>query len=365
MRYLKAALLVFLVSGLVASVGAFALHGDPTLASVRKHGDVRCGVGGDTPGFSLRDDRGRWSGLEVEFCRAVAAATLGDSNKVKFVTLSGREGFEALRAGTVDVLIANSATRLEPEVRRDVWDAAVIYFDGQLVAVGKNSGIDSARQLGGKPVCTLASTPDARNLGDWLGQKGLSFTPVTFRTRDEMYKAFYAGRCAAVSQNVTPLSVNIIVDGMGESYKVLRDDIIAMEPTAAYVRAGDEQWFDAVRWTFNALLIAEDRDLTQANVRQQRSSGSWEVRHMLGVPPSDGNALGLDAGWALNVIEQVGNYNEIFDRSLGRQTPFDFLRGINALSNRGGEMVPPPLDALTERQPQTAAASRVANTVSE
>ncbi len=313
-----------------------------TLAAVKSRGHLLCGVNDRLPGFSVLNAKGEGVGFEVEICKAFAAAVLGDSRKVKFVGLSAGARFDALRSGAVDVLLRNSTTTLERTVMKGVIDAATIYLDGQALAVSKASGITSLDQLDGKSICILEATPYARNIREWFTFRSLKYQLLFFKTQDAMYAAFYAGKCTAVTQDISALSTTILAGDRPEDYLIIRE-IVGLSPLGAFVRTNDEEWFNVVRWSFNALLDAEDSDITQANVDQRRRAGPIEERRLLGMPPDDGALLGLSGDWAYNVIRQVGNYSEIFERTLGAGSPYNFSRAVNALWNKGGVMYALPL----------------------
>jgi len=313
-----------------------------TQAVVKARGQLLCGVNEQLAGFSQLTDKGEMVGFEAEFCRAIAAAVLGDARKVKFVATTIQDRFNALRSGALDVLLRTSTTTLERTVKTGVLDAATIYLDGQAMAVRKASGITSLDQLAGKSICILESTPHGRNVREWFRFRSLPYTPVMFRSEEQLFAAFYAGKCDAVTGDISILSSVILASGKGANYLIIRE-ILGMAPLGAFVRADDDQWFNVVRWTFNTLLDAEDSDITRANVDLKRRSGTDDEKRLLGVPPDDGILLGLDGDWAYNVIKQVGNYSEIFERTLGAATQWNFYRGVNALWNKGGVMYALPL----------------------
>lgn len=314
---------------------------EPTLALVKKRGELLCGVNGQLPGFSAMNDKKELAGFEVEFCHAVAAATLGDANRVKLVPLTARLRFDALRSGQIDVLARNTTITLARTAKTGVRDAAVFYIDGQAVAVPKKLGLSSAVQIAGRTVCTLNGTPYAADLEDWLDYRKFSFKPMMLDTQKEMYEAFFAGKCDAVTQDISAITTTIVAADKGLDYMVL-PEIIAKHPLAAHVRTGDDQWFDVVRWTLFAMLEAEERGITQANVETQRQTGSRAVKRLLGVPPGNGNVLGLDDDWAFNIIKQVGNYSEVYERNLGQYSAWKFPRSVNALWTNGGVLHPLP-----------------------
>lgn len=319
-----------------------AAAADPTLGIVKKRGALACGVNGQLPGFSAMNDKKEWAGLEIDFCRAIAAAVLGDAAKVKFVPLTTAHRFDALRSGEIDVLARNSTATLERTVKTGVRDAAIFYIDGQAVAVPKKLRVSALDQVAGNTICILNNTPYGRNIREWFAFRKLPYTAVTFDTQNDMYAAFFAGKCSALTQDISAITTTIVASGHAADYLVL-PEIIAKDPLAAYVRANDDEWFDVVRWTFNALLDAEERGITQANVLSQRETGTPATKRLLGVPEDDGKLLGLGASWAYDAIKQVGNYGEIYDRNLGRFSSLKFPRGVNALWGAGGVLHPLPL----------------------
>jgi len=319
-----------------------AIAAEPTLAAVKKRGYLLCGLNGQLPGFSEVTAGGEWSGLEVDFCRALAAATLGDARKVKFVGLTTRERFDMLRAREVDVLLRNTTITLERTVRLGVRDAAMIYLDAQAVVAPTRLGLTTLAQLSGKSICTLNSTPFTRNLRDWFVWRGGSYSPVPFDDQDEMYKAFFAGKCEGLTQDRSALSTTIIAQGKPSEYIVFPENV-ALEPLGAFVTSGDDEWYDVVRWTLNTLFEAESLDITKANVDRERQEGSPPARRLLGLPSDDGKLLGLQGEWAYNVLKQVGNYSEIYERNLGSGSKWNFPRGVNALWDRGGTQFALPL----------------------
>jgi general L-amino acid transport system substrate-binding protein len=313
-----------------------------TLAAVKKRGQLVCGVNGELPGFSLKDASGAWSGFDVDFCRAVAAATLGSASKVKFVPLTALKRFEALKAGEVDVLVRNTTVTLQRTAGTGVQFAAVTYIDGQGFVVPKKANVTALAQLANATICYTAGTTHEQNLVSWFEQRRLRVTPMPFDTLDAMYEAFYAGKCSAVTQDATGLASSIVAGGKAADYFML-PDIISREPLGPFLRTGDDQWLEIVRWTHNAMLEAEQYGVTQGNVDEQRKSMDLAVQRLLGTIPGNGKALGLDESWAYNIIKQVGSYAESYDRHFGAGSPLRFARGINALWDKGGLMYPLPM----------------------
>ena len=331
----------------LAAVGTFALlpslaSAQSTLEVVKKRGQLVCGVNGSLPGFSLFNAVREWEGLDVDYCRAVAAAALGDATKVKFVTLTAQQRFDALGAGEVDMLARNSSVTLERAVGSKVRFAVVNYYDGQGFVVPKRLNLTTLTALRNGNICVTKGTTHAANIEDWFRVRRLSANIVSFDTQDAMYEGFFGSRCIAVSQDATALAATLVRSGKAADHMML-PEIISKEPLAAFVRSGDPAWLDVVRWTHYAMLEAEEREITKGNVDSKRESSDPPVRRFLGLTPGNGKALGLDEAWAYNVIRQVGNYSEIFERNVGARSPLGFGRGVNALWTKGGLMYPMPL----------------------
>ena len=342
MRTIAAILAACIGIVVTAAFSASAIAAEPTLAVVKKRGQLQCGLNGQLPGFSEVNASNEWAGLEVDFCRAVAAAVLGDAKKVKFVPLTAGKRFDALRAGQVDVLLRNSTVTLERTAKLGVRDATMIYLDAQAVVAPRRLGATTLDQLAGRSICILNGTPYGRNLRDWFVTHKLDYKAMTFDTQKDMYEAFFAGKCEALTQDRSALSTTIIARDKAQDYFVF-PELLALEPLGAFVREGDVEWLDVVRWTFNALLDGEARGITKANVDMEKRSGTPAARRLLGMPSDDGKLLGLQGEWAYAVLKQVGNYGEIYDRNLGSESKWNFPRGVNALWNKGGVMYALPL----------------------
>ncbi len=326
----------------LASFGPQAMAADPTLDAVKKRGQLACGVNGSLAAFSYLNDKKERVGFDAEYCRAIAAAVLGDATKVNFVPLPLAKRFEALASGQVDVLVRHSIVTMDRTVGTGVRAAAVTYIDGQAFVVPKTLGANALQALDKQTVCVTKDTPHKVNTENWFTLRGLSVTTSVFDDQDAMYQAFFAGRCAGVTQEATILASTIIASGKATNYLML-PDIISSEPLGPYVRTGDQQWFDVVHWTHNAMVAAEEFGIFQANVDDQRNSKDPRVRQLLGVDAGNGKLLGLDESWAYNVIKQVGNYGEVYDRNFGAGSPLKFGRGVNALWRKGGVMYSLPM----------------------
>jgi general L-amino acid transport system substrate-binding protein len=337
-RYLAAIMAIIALCSLWSSVFA----ADSTLEAVKKNGFLRCGVNTGLPGFSSADAQGNWTGLDVDVCRAVAAATLGDASKVKFTPLTAKERLTALQSGEIDVLSRNTTWTLTRDTSLGVNFTAATYYDGQGFMVAKGLGVKSARELNGAAVCILAGTTTELNLADYFRTHKMDYQPVVFDTADQTVKGFEAGRCDVLTSDQSQLYGLRIKLARPENAMVL-PEIISKEPLAPAVRQGDDQWFNIVRWTQFAMLNAEELGVTSANVETRRSSANPEVKRLLGLEGIKGQGLGLSDDWAYRVIKQVGNYGEVFERNVGRGSPLKIERGLNALWTQGGLQYAPPI----------------------
>ena len=327
---------------MAAVLTADAAQAATTLATVKARGHLSCGVSQGLPGFSSPDDKGVWTGLDVDFCRAVAAAVLGDAGKVRFTPLSGKERFTALQSGEIDILSRNTTWTETRDAALGLNFLGVIYYDGQGFMVRKSAGVTSARALGGAAVCVNAGTTTELNLADYFRANNMRYTPVIFEKSDEVVAAYDAGRCDVYTTDQSGLyAQRLKLKDRGRH--VILPEIISKEPLGPVVRQGDDQWFNIGKWTLFALINAEELGVTRSNVDDMRkASRNPVVRRLLGVEGRMGANLGLDGGWAVRIIAQVGNYGEIFDRHLGPATALGIGRGLNRLWNRGGLMYAPP-----------------------
>jgi len=318
-------------------------HAGKTLDAVKARGQVVCGVNTSGPGFSNADSQGRWTGLDVDFCRAVAAAVLSDASKVKYVPLNSQQRFSSLQAGEIDVLSRNSTWTLTRDASLGVVFTGINYFDGQGFMVPKKLKIDSAKKMNGATVCVQAGTTSEKNVADYFGANGMKYKPVVFDTAEAITSAFFAGRCQVYTTDMSDLAGARTKAPNADDYVIL-PQVISKEPLGPSVRRGDDEWFQIVRWTLFAMIEAEEDGLTQANVDQQKTSNKDPgVQRFLGVSEDTGKLLGLDAGWAYRIVKQVGNYGESFERNLGPKTPVGLPRGVNNLWTKGGLMYAPPI----------------------
>jgi general L-amino acid transport system substrate-binding protein len=316
---------------------------EPTLDVVRKRGTLVCGVNGLLPGFSAANAANQWEGFDVDYCRAIAAAVLGDATRVKYVPLSAEKRFEALAAGEIDVLVRNSTYTLERSAGSKVRFTAITFYDGQAFVIPKERRIDRAAELAGQTICVTKGTDHEANLMAWARFAGITVTPLAEPNQNEMYEAFYDNKCLAITQDATALAETIVRGGRSFLFKML-PDIISKEPLGPYVRSGDDAWLDIVRWTHYALVMGEELGIRSDTVENLRQEGTGaQLKRLLGVTPGAGRALGLDEAWAFNMLKQVGNYGQIFARNVGLESPLKFSRGINGLLKDCGLMYAPPI----------------------
>ncbi len=303
---------------------------------------LRCGVSEGLTGFSIRDASGFWSGMDVDFCRAVAAA-MGPAVRVDFVPLTAQERFVALKMGKIDLLARNTTWTLGREVFLGVQFAGVLWFDGQTFLVTRKSGITRASQLKGATVCVEKSTTSELNLADYAGEKALNIKPLVLDSQTDAMKAFLADRCRAVTSDASLLAAERLLAPGGPGEYRLLPERISEEPTGPVVRQGDWEWLRLVRWTLFALVAAEERGVTRENAATlKRTTKDPAVRRLLGAEGGFGKALGADNDWALRAIQTSGNYGEMFERNLGPKSPLRLERGPNRLSKHGGLMWAPP-----------------------
>lgn len=313
------------------------VHAD-TLEVVKERGVLHCGVTTGFAGFSAPDSRGEWQGLDVDMCRAVAAAVLGDASKFKAVPLNSQQRFTALQSGEVDVLTRNTSVTQQRDTALGVIHAGINFYDGQGFLVARSLGVNSARELNGATVCMQTGTSNENNMADWARANGVQYTPVVIEQFNEVVNAFASGRCDVFTTDASGLaSIRISRLERPDDYVVL-PEIISKEPLGPFVRQGDDGWLNVVKWSLQAMIVAEELGITSANVDQQMDSPNPDVRRLLGVTEGTGKNLGLDERWAYDIIRQVGNYGESFERTVGMDSPLRIQRGLNALWTQGGLM---------------------------
>lgn len=313
-----------------------------TLDEVRKRGELRCVISTGLAGFAFTDESGNWQGFDVDFCRATAAAVLGDPNKLKFVTSTGKTRFTILNSGEADVLWRNTTWTFVRDVDVKLLFLGVNYYDGQGFLVRKDLGVTSARELDGASVCIQTGTTTELNLADFFRSNGISYEPVPIETNDEARTNYLAGRCDVYTTDASGLAATRSTFDDPSAHIIL-PEIISKEPLGPAVRQGDDVWGDIVRWVLNATLTAEELGVTQENVDSiGDTTENPEIKRLLGTEGDLGAMMGLEKDWAVKVIKAVGNYGEIFDRHIGPNTPIALERGLNALWTEGGLMYSPP-----------------------
>ncbi|WEM41147.1 transporter substrate-binding domain-containing protein [Photobacterium sp. DA100] len=313
-----------------------------TLAKIQKQGYLQCGVTTGLPGFSNPNEKGEWEGIDVEFCQAVAAATLGDKTKVKYIPLTAKERFTALQSGEIDLLSRNTTWTLHRDTALGINFTGVNYYDGQGFMINKALEIESAAELDGAAVCVQSGTTTELNLADYFRHREMKYTPVVFDTAAQTVKGFEAGRCDALTTDQSGLYA-LRLNLPDPSSAVVLPDIISKEPLGPAVRQGDDQWFNIVKWTLNAMITAEELGVSSHNVDDMKMSNDPNIRRLIGADGPKGKGLGLNDDWAYQVIKQVGNYGESFERTVGMSSPLEIKRGINALWNDGGLLYAPPM----------------------
>jgi general L-amino acid transport system substrate-binding protein len=336
-RFISAAL--FAVAAVLCSANAQAQQ---TLAQIKSRGVLNCGSNTGLIGFGAPDAQGNWTGLDVDYCRAIAAAIFNDPAKVNFIPLSAKDRFKALLAGDVDVLVRNSTWTISNDTPPGLLFTNVNYYDGQGLMVRRKLGVMSAMQLAGASICVQRGTTTELNLVDYFKINNLRHTIVAFDTGPETLKAYDAGRCDAFTTDASSLYAERLKLTAPDDHMVLVE-IISKEPLGPLTRDNDSQWFKLVRWVHFAMLNAEELGVTKANVDQMRGSTNPEIRRLLGIDGKFGEGLGLTADWAYRIVKHVGNYGESFERTVGSRSVLRMSRGQNALWTKGGLQYAPPI----------------------
>ncbi len=322
--------------------GAVSSASAATLDDVKAKGFVQCGVSQGLAGFSNPDDKGNWTGLDVDLCRGVAAAVFGSGDKVKFTPLSAKERFTALQSGEIDILSRNTTWTMSRDTQLGLNFAGVNYYDGQGFMVRKELKVKSALELSGASVCTNTGTTTELNVADYFRTNKLDYEIVAFEKADEVVGAYDAGRCDVFTTDQSGLAAQRLRLTNPADHVVL-PEIISKEPLGPVVRQGDDQWFNIVKWTHNAMLNAEELGVTQANVGEMMNADNPAIKRLLGTEGAFGEKLGLGNDWAANIIKAVGNYGETFERNVGENTPLKLPRGVNSLWSKGGLQYAPPV----------------------
>ena len=337
MKMSRLTVLVMILSLLTAG---FAFAGKD-LDAVKKKGFIQAGVNGGVFGFGMPDEKGVWKGLDVDTAKAVAAAIFGDASKVKYTPLTAQQRFTALQSGEIDVLTRNATRTLSRETQLGLNFVTVNYYDGQGFMVPKKLGVKSAKELGGATVCVLPGTTTEQNAADYFRSNSMDWKPVVIESTSELAKTFFAGRCDVLTSDASQLAGTRAVAPNPKDYEIL-PEIISKEPLAPAVRHGDDQFRDIVDFAVLAMINAEELGITSQNVDEMMKSKDPMVQRFLGVIEGNGASLGLDEKWAYNIIKQVGNYGEVFERNVGVNTTLGIERGLNALWTNGGLMYSPP-----------------------
>lgn len=330
------------VATLAISWASSDVWADVTLDTVKERGTVICGVNGNRAGFSALDSQGQWQGMDVDTCKAIAAAVLGDSEKVQFVKTTTQTRFTALQTGEIDVLTRNVTWTAGRDTKLGIDFVAPTFYDGQGFMVNKNTGAKTVKDLDGATVCVLPGSTSEKVTEDVFNANGLSYTPVVIESKKELNTAFFGGRCDVHVQSTSGLSsARATVASNPDDYVIL-PGIYGKDPMGPAVRQGDPQWKDIVAWTVYAMMEAEESGVTSQNVDEMRKSDDANISRLIGTKGELGAGMGLDNDWAYRVIKQVGNYGEVFDRNVGKTSSLKLERGINDLWTRGGLLYAPP-----------------------
>jgi general L-amino acid transport system substrate-binding protein len=335
-----------LAAVVVASLGALLAapaYAGKTLDAIKARGQVICGVNTGLAGFGAADSTGKWTGLDIDVCRAIAAAVLSDGEKVKYVPLNAQARFTALQSGEIDVLSRNTTFTLTRDASLGLHQTAITYYDGQGFMVPVKSKIKSAKQLKGQTVCVQSGTTTEKNLTDYSKASGLGIKPVVFEKLEAAEGAYFAGRCIAYTTDASGLASTRNKVAKDPKEHIILPELISKEPLGPLVRRGDDEWFAIVKWTIYGLLEAEEYGVTQANVDQQKDSKDPVVGRILGTTEDTGKLLGLDKEWLARAIKTTGNYGEIFERNVGPNSALQLPRGSNNLWNKGGLQYAPPV----------------------
>jgi general L-amino acid transport system substrate-binding protein len=324
---------------LLPQVASQAAEPSPTVSAIRARGRLVCGMQGDNPPFSVPDAQGVWHGMDVASCRALAAAVLGDPDKVLIRPITGLTRFPALQSGEVDVLYGSTTWVTTRETALGLSFTTANYYSGQGFLVRRSLGVQHVKDLDGASICVPPGSTTELILQDWFRQHQIRFQPVIIDDPNQIQATFLAGRCDAYTRDMTGLSGFRVRQGNPDEFLVL-PEVISMEPLGAFVRKGDNAWFDIVRWTQLALVAAEQLGVSRANLDQSRTSASPDVRRLLGVEGEVGPSMGLEKDWAARAIRAVGNYGEVWEREI---KPMGLARGLNQLWNQGGLQFAPPL----------------------
>ena len=339
---MKRLLAISVAAAMAAGLVAAPAYADTTAETVKKRGKLICGANGNRAGFSALDSKGQWQGLDVDTCKAVAAAVLGDKDKVQFVKVTTQTRFTALQTAEVDVLTSNVTWTLGRDTKLGLDFVAPTFYDGQGFMVNKKLGVKTVKDLGGATICVLPGTTSEKVAADVMGAHNLTYKPVVIQDKKELNNAFFGGRCDVHVQSTSGLSSARATVAANPNDFVILPDIFGKDPMGPVVRQGDPKWKDIVAWTVYAMMEAEENGVTSKNVDEMKKSKDSNIARLLGVKDKLGEGLGLDNEWAYRVIKQVGNYGEVFDRNVGKGSPLKLERGLNDLWTKGGLLYAPP-----------------------
>jgi general L-amino acid transport system substrate-binding protein len=339
---MKAVSIAILATALTVLLPCLAEAGQ-TFDAVKARGQVNCGVNTGLAGFAKPNDKGVWEGIDVDVCRAVAAAMFGDAKKVRYVPLTAVQRFTALQSGEIDLLVRNTTWTSQRDIELGINFTGVNYYDGQGFLVASKIGVKSAKELGGATICVLAGTTNELNLSDFFRSNHLDYKSVVIEKNEELASAFFANRCDAITSDASQLaSIRADVASKPDDYAIL-PEIISKEPLGPAVRHGDDQWFDLVKWSLYAMIEAEEKGITSRNIDTFKDTPDPEIQRMLGITPGQGKAMGVNDKWAYAIVKQVGNYGESFERNVGKGSKLKLERGLNALWTHGGLMYAMPI----------------------
>ncbi|MFY0992787.1 amino acid ABC transporter substrate-binding protein [Halomonas sp. C05BenzN] len=333
---------LLLTSTAVLGLGAATAASAETLDNTLERGAVQCGVSDGLPGFSAPDDQGEWQGLDVDVCRAVAAAVFGDAEAVRYISLNAVERFTALQSGEVDVLSRNTTWTTTRDTTLGLNFTGVTFYDGIGFLVNRDLGLSSALELDGAAICVQSGTTTELNVADYFRANDMEFDPIVFDTSEQTVGGYEAGRCDVLTSDTSQLAA-LRIQLSEPDQSVILPEVISKEPLGPVVRQGDDQWLNIVKWSLFAMLNAEEMGITSDNVDEMLESGDPDIARLLGQDGNYGEGMGLPADWAYNIIKQVGNYGESFERNVGMSSPLEIERGVNALWTDGGIQYAPPI----------------------
>ena len=342
MRNTNNKLTLFTVTAAALALGAASLAAADTLENTLERGAVQCGVSDGLPGFSAPNDQGEWQGLDVDVCRAVAAAVFGDADAVRYISLNAVERFTALQSGEVDLLSRNTTWTTTRDTTLGVNFTGVTFYDGIGFMINRELGVDSVYGLDGAAICVQSGTTTELNVADFFRANDMQFDPIVFDTSEQTVGGYEAGRCDVLTSDTSQLAA-LRIQLAEPDQSIILPEIISKEPLGPAVRQGDDLWFNIVKWSLFAMLNAEEMGITSENVDEMLNSEDPDIARLLGQDGNYGEAMQLEADWAYNIVKQVGNYGESFERNVGMDSPLQIERGLNALWTNGGIQYAPPI----------------------